>query len=66
VPDTHVLTSLMLWDIRAQVESQLRRIADAQQHWASLRDGAGSTHVGRVLASTDEFRGQLGHSRRQR
>jgi hypothetical protein len=44
----------MLWDIRTQVEAQLRRIGDAQQHWAS-GNGADGTHVARVLACTDEF-----------
>jgi len=47
--------SLILWDLRAQIESQLRRIADAQRYWEASHNGAEAASVARTLVCIEEI-----------
>jgi hypothetical protein len=54
MPDTSAVISLMLCDLHAQVDLQLRHITDAQQHWSSSESGTKIVELAHVLACADK------------
>jgi hypothetical protein len=58
--DPTFVLSIHLIDLRVQLESQLRRIADAEHHWRASQNGTDGASLARIGNCLEQMSGAAG------